>query len=392
MKKWFIRILVLVMIAVTLTACGEKKIRVDLSDYADVLFRGSDGDGTARGDFDYVGFERAVMEGAEPDSSGLGSIVRVESALSVTVSPDSGLKNGDRVTVTVSYDRDIAGEAGLKITGNSKTMTVEGLKAGAASGENGTVDGQDALIELDAFDPAYWNTPDGITVSYEGISPYGTVGVINHLPADNPLSSVGYQFSELRKVYEGDSVSVTAYFTKNDMKNQYRFKEESGTCTIGAVDHYLMNGGELDAGTISAIKQAAVNLAAQNTTGILEFQTSGDYKGFYNGEAVTVLSNQAGDQAYAFRCPDGFIEALAVPCRLQVSVTEPDWMENAQTYSYDLVFLVTVGNIVVHVDGSVTTNDAELSMKGTADMESAMIGDLSTWYTNPTVETIDFAG
>lgn len=390
MKKWFVLVIAVMMLAAALTACGEKKVSVDLSAYANALFRGSDGDGTARGDFDYTGFERAVMEGAESDSFNLGSIVRMESTMVVTVSPDSGLKNGDRVTVTVAYDKDVAAEIGLKITGNSKTMTVEGLRTDGAAGADGGE--ESALIELDAFDPAFWNTPDGIEVTYQGISPYGALEVINHLPADNPLSSVGYQFSESRKVHEGDSVAVTVYFTKGDMKNQYRFKEENGTCTVGAVDHYLMNGGELDAGTIAAMKQAAVDLAAQSASGFLEFQTAGDYQGFYNGETVTVLSNQAGDKAYAFRCPDGFLEALAIPCYLRVSVTEPDWMENAQTYSYDLVFLATVGNIVVHADGSVTMNDAELSMKGTADTESAMIGDLVTWYTDPTVETIDFAG
>ena len=64
MKKWFAWILVLAMLAVSMTACGEKAVKLDLSDYANALFRGPDGEGTARGDFDYTGFEHAILEGA----------------------------------------------------------------------------------------------------------------------------------------------------------------------------------------------------------------------------------------------------------------------------------------------------------------------------------------
>ena len=390
MKKWFAWILVLAMLAVSMTACGEKAVKLDLSDYANALFRGPDGEGTARGDFDYTGFEHAILEGAVETGFNLSTIMKFESAVTVTVSPESGLRNGDRVTVTVTYDKDAAKEAGLRIAGDKKTVTVEGL--GGASGSAGSADAESALIELDAFDPASWSKPGGITVSYEGISPYGYLEVKNGLPADNPLSGVGYRLSETQKVHEGDTVTVTPYFTKADMKKQYRFREESGTYTVGAVDHYLTQVSELDAGTIASLKRSAEQAAAQGASGILEFQTAGDYRGFYNGETVTVLSNQAGNRAYAFRHPDGFLEEVAIPCYLTVSVAEPAWMDNPQTYSFDLVFLCTVGGLVVHRDGSFTANDAELRMKGTADTEGTLLENLKTWYTNPTAETVDFAG
>ena len=255
MKKWFAWILVLAMLAVSMTACGEKAVKLDLSDYANALFRGPDGEGTARGDFDYTGFEHAILEGAVETGFNLSTIMKFESAVTVTVSPESGLRNGDRVTVTVTYDKDAAKEAGLRIAGDKKTVTVEGL--GGASGSAGSADAESALIELDAFDPASWNTPGGITLSYEGVSPYGYLEVKNGLPADNPLSGVGYRLSETQKVHEGDTVTVTPYFTKADMKKQYRFREESGTYTVGAVDHYLTQVSELDAGTIASLKRSA---------------------------------------------------------------------------------------------------------------------------------------
>lgn len=175
MKKWFAWILVLAMLAVSMTACGEKAVKLDLSDYANALFRGPDGEGTARGDFDYTGFEHAILEGAVETRFNLSTIMKFESAVTVTVSPESGLRNGDRVTVTVTYDKDAAKEAGLRITGDKKTVTVEGL--GGASGSAGSADAESALIELDAFDPASWNKPGGIALSYEGVSPYGYLEV-----------------------------------------------------------------------------------------------------------------------------------------------------------------------------------------------------------------------
>ena len=387
MKKLIAMLMMVVMCASLFTGCGSKTVSIDLSDYLNALYRGSDGAGTARGDFDYTGFEEAVMAGTKSDEFNLGKIVQFESTMVITVSPDSGLKNGDKVTVTAAYDKDVAKAAGIKITGNSKTFTVEGLGTGSSVAED---EPHGSAVELDAFDPAYWDTPNGIVISYMGTSPYGNLEIYNNLPADNPLSKVGYKLSEQQNVHEGDQITVTAYFTVYEMKDEYYFKELTTTYTVGAVDHYLMDVSELDSETIASMKQSAQNRAEEGASGFLEFQTESDHKGFYNGETVTINSNQAGDKAYTFR-NDGFINAIAIPCYMNVAVQEPDWMENAQTYHYDLVFLCTVENIIVHADGSITAGEVELKGKGTAETESALMDYLKTGYTN-SVEYVGFAG
>jgi len=351
-----------------------------------VVYRGTDGEAKARGDLDYTGFEDAVMAQTDPDAFDLGSLLRFESGIVLTVSPEKELKNGDRVTVTAVYDKDAARAAGLRITGSSRTFTVEGLGTGSRTKDD---EPHGSAVELDAFDPARWNTENGIEIFYSGISPYGCLEIRNHLPEDDPLSRVGYRFSEEKDVHEGDRITVTAYFTVSDMKDAYYFKEQTAVFTVGPVDHYLMDVSELDTDAIARIRQSAQDRSEESAAGFLEFQDGPDYRGFYNGETVTVDSNEARVSAYAFRGRDGFIEALVVPCCLQVTVQDPDWMEDPRTYHYDLVFLNTVGNIVVRADGSVTADEAELRSKGTPDTEKQLLKDLMTWYTDPAAETFE---
>ncbi len=387
MKKLLVGMMVIAC-AFALTARGSMAVSVDLSDYLNVRFSGADGAGTARGDFDYAGFERAVMAGEESAESMPGQVMRFESTIDFAVTPDKGLKNGDTATVTATYDEDAAKCAGIDVTGNSRTFTVEGLRAALPASED---EPHGSAVELDAFDPAFWNTADGIAIDYVGTSPYGYLEMVNNLPSENPLSNVGYQFSERQNVHEGDEIAVTAYFTLYEMKEEYYFKSLSGTYTVGAVDHYLMDASELGSDAVASIRQAAKACAEESLSGYLEFRTESDYKGFYNGEAITANAIQPGETAYAIRNSDGFIEYLVIPCYVSVTVQEPDWMENARAYDYDLVFLCTVNNIIVHADGSVTTGELELGQKGTADIESMLIDDLKSWFfSEAAFEAIEF--
>ena len=401
MKKLTALVLMMVMSVCLLAGCGSKTVSIDLSDYMNVLFRGADGKGTARADLDYSGFEKAIMAGSKEGEAALSKITKLESTMTLSVSPNKDLRNGDKVTMTVSYDKDAAKNAGVALDGVSREFTVSGLSASgaettpgasSAAGTEKAAETDPASVELDAFDPAYWNTENGIAITYEEVSPYGFLRVTNNLPAENPLSKVNYQFAEYQDLHEGDEVTVTVSFKDAKMKNQYHFKELTGTYTVGPVDHYLTDASELDSQTIASLQKSALDLALQSTAGTLEFQTAEGYKGFYNGEAVTVDSSEAGNSIYALRHADGFIGRLAIPACLHVTVTEPDWMENHKSYAYDLLFFSTVSGIIVHADGSITADSAELTNKGTAEMEDELISGLGSWFDAVTVEKIVLTG
>ena len=393
MKKLITLFLTTMICLCLLGGCGSKTVSIDLSDYMNVLFRGSDGSGTARADFDYSGFEKAIMASSKEGEGALSNILKLESTMTLSVSPNKNLKNGDKVTMTVNFDKEAAKNAGASLSGGSKDFTVSGLGVSGPEATPGSqsasADTQPSSVELDAFDPAYWNTKNGIVISYEGISPYGWLEIKNNLPAENPLSKVNYTFSEHRNVHEGDTLTVSVSFSDSRMKNSYYFKELTGSYTVGRIDHYLMDTAELDAAAVTFMKTSAKNIAADSISGLLEFRTADDYQGFYNGEAVTVNVNEAGSYAYAIRTTDGFIEAIAVPACLNVTVQEPDWMESPKTYEYDLVILSVMKDIVVHADGTVTVGTAEFADKGTADAENKMLDYLKTGFGNPVVEKFD---
>ncbi len=65
-------------------------------------------------------------------------------------------------------------------------------------------------------------------------------------------------------------------------------------------------------------------------------------------------------------------------------------MENHKSYEYDLVCFSTVSGIIVHADGSITTDSAELANKGTADIEEKLLKNLSSWFDAVSVEKIQF--
>ena len=91
MKKAISLLLVLLLALSLLTSCGSKAAKIDLSDYMNVLFRGQDGEGTARADFDFSGFEKAVMAATGSGDAILQKLVQLESGLKLTVTPDKGL-------------------------------------------------------------------------------------------------------------------------------------------------------------------------------------------------------------------------------------------------------------------------------------------------------------
>lgn len=405
MKKAIALFLVLLLSLALFAGCGSKTAKIELSDYMNVLFRGKDGEGTARADFDFSGFEQAVMAGAGDGDAILQKLVQFESGLKITVTPDKGLKNGDKVTLTAVYDREAAKAAGITLGGTEKTVTVEGLTAApAASPEPGEAatsgnlvpdpadtpdDGSPVL--LDPFDPAYWNKPDGIEIRYTGASPHGWLNTVSHLPEGDPMNLIYYQFSEQERVHEGDRITITAALSGGSAEG-YELKRSECEFTVGPLDHFLMNVDELDPDTVSALKEEAERLAQAFAAGTLEFRNGEDWTGFYNGETVTVNTCEAGDTVYALRCGDGYIQVLLLPCYLHVTVEEPESAEDPQTFEYDLALLCAADGIIVYKDGSVDRNRAEVVQKGVRELEERMVQDQLTWYSEPTLETAKLPG
>ncbi|MBO4456169.1 MAG: hypothetical protein J5802_00465 [Butyrivibrio sp.] len=135
----------LITVALTVAGCGkDKKAEIDTTDgvtnildYVTVEFSGKNGEGTAFVNVDYDGIETEMVGGEEKikemnemeDLSELTGYINAVSSITLNIDKNTGLSNGDKVTVTVSYDSSAAESAGVVFgKEESKTYEVVGLK------------------------------------------------------------------------------------------------------------------------------------------------------------------------------------------------------------------------------------------------------------------------
>ena len=115
---------------------------IDMEDYVTVSYSGTDGTGTAAVDVDYDGMyeqlltrerrqqmeyitgSQDVIKSAAKYMDGNWQLIQ---AMKYTVEPDSGLSNGDKVTVTFAADKDTLSDLGVKMKHPTLTFTVSGL-------------------------------------------------------------------------------------------------------------------------------------------------------------------------------------------------------------------------------------------------------------------------
>ncbi len=139
-KKQFLGVCILTaMMAPVSLGCGtaEEDGIVEIMDYVTVDFTGADGEGIASVNVDYDGLETEMVGGEDAleeldsveDLEALTTYINVVAGISFSIDENTGLSNGDQVTVTVTYDEDAA-EAADVVFGEtlSKTFEVTGLE------------------------------------------------------------------------------------------------------------------------------------------------------------------------------------------------------------------------------------------------------------------------
>ena len=125
--KHLLPALFLAAVMALLTGCTKS---VDLLQYADVTFDGASGNATATVTLDYNGLgkelfgkgkDQDIWDEAQTELSLMGHV-------NYTVTPQTGLSNGDTVTLTVSADDTFLKNHEITLSETSKTLTVSGLK------------------------------------------------------------------------------------------------------------------------------------------------------------------------------------------------------------------------------------------------------------------------
>lgn len=227
-------------VVMALSGCG-KKAEVRMTDYVAIHFSGLDGEGKADAYIDKGALKRDVLAQIYEEQEDLsdkklledlGDYNGFENSITCELDREEGLKNGDEVTLSVSCDKEIAKDCGIKINGElKKTYEVEGLTE---------------RIELDAFDNLFFNTEDGIEISYSGRDPFGRILIENHLSRSEPLSKVIYKADKTENIKKGDKITITAELSSGLEADGYYLKETSTVVTVENIDRYLSERIEPD--------------------------------------------------------------------------------------------------------------------------------------------------
>ncbi|MCD8028552.1 MAG: hypothetical protein LUF02_07830 [Erysipelotrichaceae bacterium] len=264
-----------------------RKTTINLQDYVTVEITGADGYGKASVDFneeqfgldiaDAVGLTDFVYQYADYDIDELQYVASSEdysklincmyAAQSVDYEVDvtSGLSNGDKVTVTFTFNNDYASNAGFKFKGNDLTVTVSDLG------------------ELEAIDPF-----EGVTIDYEGVSPYLTASV-NIEGANEAVSYARFSLSEDDNITIGDTITVSiTNYDEQDFANNYgvTFTTVTKEYTCEDASYYTKAASELT-DTFLADAKTAVEESINNA---LNFNTSStNTKTYVSNENVTYV-------------------------------------------------------------------------------------------------------
>ena len=133
-----------------------------------------------------------------------------EYAIKIKASKTEGLKNGDKVKITVEYDEDNLKEANVKLTNTEFEVEVKGLD------------------EAETIDPF-----EGVNVTFEGYEGDVNVNVDTESAKYRDLVSYDYDYSYSADLKNGDTYTVTAsiysydehYFDEDDKSKGFWFEE-----------------------------------------------------------------------------------------------------------------------------------------------------------------------
>lgn len=260
----------IILIAVASLWKNAKK-KVDLNECIAVEFSGYDTVGTASANINENQFISAIQkaQGKKISNTNDYSIedlasnfasYQLEDSIKMNVTPSEGLKNGDEVTLKITFDENVAKENGIKFIAKEQKIKVNGL---------------DELQEIDPF--------SDLEVTFSGIAPNVTVS-INNKSHNDYLSYMDYTVDKSEKINIGDTITIHADIDANDaLQNGYIFTSTSKEYTCENVDRYITNCTDIQNDTLAKMQKEAIdNLDAYFANATDEISNSDwNYEGIY---------------------------------------------------------------------------------------------------------------
>ena len=317
----------IIIVAVLLMGCSSSR-DFDAMSHLTVEFSGLDGQGSASvAVVDMAAWESAAMQaaGLAEATATLMDFLAVASAVDAEVSPDSGLYNGDSVTITLTVNEDIASEYGFRVTGGlTRNFTVAGLTE---------------VETVDVF--------EGVELITSGTSPFLTVEAVNNSSLDF-VPMVSYTV-----VHEpgpggfavGDEVVVQANLSRDAENAGIVALETYQSFIIENAPAYVQDSSQLRLTDFEQIMEAA-NLFLMD-----ELENSGN----------NFFANATGDNAYNTNATDIIFEFSIQPPEI-ASTYLISRRQNAASWN------TSAAVVVFRVEGSVErmTNFARIAGQGSS--------------------------
>lgn len=351
--RWTVVILIiLIVICAALGVLAYTSVpyeTIDLCNFAVVDFGGYDSAGTAEVMADDMAidallakvkndYSEAPIHTSEPNDE---DYLKFRQSLSFAIDKTEGLSNGSKITMSCTYDKELA--KSLKIEVNSVTREI-------------IVGGLPSVTEL-TVDQLF----EGLQVSFSGVSPNLTISMVN--TSENPfVRKVAFEIIDPKELYRtGDIVRVRANYSDDlTMQTQYVLNASPDECVreyvANAQAEYVMSATDLPAGIVrEAVEAGKRAFTDANEYGVRIFCEANLVPVYINKKATfvygtpnfvsayfkTIYPEKAGALGYDYNDLDVIYsvvisQADGVACTAYAAVRFSNIIKNDDgTYSYD---------------------------------------------------------
>lgn len=176
------------VIVLLIVLLGGTRIDLTSEEVVGVSFSGSDGRGYATYDMDYSWLADMSDEvlGEDPELEDQMAWYSFTSSIEYSIDNSSDLSNGDKVVLSVTWDKKAADKVGVKVSGDDREIAVKGLKKAKA---------------IDVF--------NSLEVSFEGFDGSGTLNY-ETIPGDDFIDNIYFSPNKTEGLSNGDTVVITA--------------------------------------------------------------------------------------------------------------------------------------------------------------------------------------
>ena len=235
-------VLLAAIIIVVIIILQPKK--VDVSKYVSIEYNGFDGYATAEAYLDEWGLYYEIMEAKgqrninysdlEDYTELLSGGVTVASAMDtieMTLNKEANIANGDELTVTITYNNEIANEVDIEFVGETYSITAGGLEA---------------VEEVNPF--------EGLNVTFSGIAPYGSVEY-EYVGGNEYVETYYFSVSQWDGLKNGDTVTITYDTTdENNMWSGYVATTKEMTYEVTGLQEYVESYADVNEEFLTKVK------------------------------------------------------------------------------------------------------------------------------------------